>query len=239
MTIRLDRLAEAAAARSSLYRAQKDRPAQRRAGEHPGCLTSAVMPAQMRFDSAPAEIGSDPLANPGLDFIGIASSTNSGYPMWDAAGEYTEIVAPGAFRSSLALGPALDVPLVLDHTSIRRVARTTIPAGQLGHLELSETELGLLCRAVLDPTDPDVAYIAPKIASGLITEMSFRFSIDAGEWSKDFTTFTITDAGLQRGDVSIVGFGANPNTPLALSRAASPQPAQAVRSFLVRDSDLR
>src|ERR1700744_4676297 len=100
--------------------------------------------------------------------------------MWDQGGPYDEIVAPGAFQQSLSLGDQLDVPLVLQHDDLRRIARTSIPAGRPGHLALAETQMGLACRAQLDPNDPDVAYILPKLASGLVSEMSFRFVIDSG-----------------------------------------------------------
>jgi hypothetical protein len=42
--------------------------------------------------------------------------------------------------------------------------------------------------------------------------MSFRFMITAGRWSDDFTTYTIQRFDIHRGDVSIVGYGANPHT---------------------------
>ena len=34
--------------------------------------------------------------------------------------------------------------------------------------------------------------------------MSFAFILDEGRWSEDFTTFTITQVDLDRGDVSAV-----------------------------------
>lgn len=262
----------AAQMRRSMYRAKADRPSQRRSLITHGGRPAAQFRAQMRFmtggdvDTAPGMVpaaggwtaGDD--GSNGVDelfFIGLASSTNSPYEMFDQAGPYHEIVAPGAFRSSLMLGTSLDVPLVIQHDDARRIARTTIPAGQPGHLSLAETDAGLECRAQLDPNDPDVAYISRKIASGLMTEMSFRFEITSGEWSPDFSQYVISSANLQRGDVSIVGYGANPNTSAGLAaRGRMTEAAErelyrqlaakydvpervTPRVFTVRDDDLR
>jgi hypothetical protein len=131
-----------------------------------------------------------------------------------------------------------------------------------GHLALTETGDGLECLAPeLDLEDTDVAYIARKIRSGLVTEMSFKFRIIRGQWSPDWTEYHIQEADIHRGDVAICGYGANPNTiaemrtpaltevlagaseaeqraayaDLAARFAAAP----ARRSLCVLDSDLR
>lgn len=221
-------LREAAVKRSTLYRARADRPQQRTSAVTHAGRAAASFVTEFRFDDAPA--------GPGLNFVGMASSTNSPYEMWDSAGPYEEVVERGAFASSLALGRNLDVPLVIEHDAIRRIARTTIPSGQVGHLELSESDKGLMCSALLDPNDVDVQYILPKLRAGLLSEMSFRFVIDSGEWSADYSRFTIKSANINRGDVSLVGWGANPNTTAALRTET---PKTVARSFVVRDSDLR
>lgn len=141
-------------------------------------------------------------------FDGYASRTEVPYPMWDLFGEYTEIVSLGAFAKTLAANP--DVPLVLGHDSLQRIASTSN-----GSLQLSEDGHGLRVQAELNPADLDVAYIMPKLtrdAAGrepLISEMSFRFSIVSSQWSPDYSELRITEVDLDRGDVSIVGFGAN------------------------------
>lgn len=144
-----------------------------------------------------------------INFSGYASVTNRGYPMWDAFGPYTETVDSGAFSRTLSKNP--DVPLVLGHDSMRRIARTTN-----GTLRLNEDGKGLAVDADLDPADHDVSYSIPKIRSGLYDEMSFRFGIDEGEWSEDFSEFNIRQVDLNRGDVSIVGYGANPFTSMSV-----------------------
>lgn len=153
----------------------------------------------------------------GLDFLGYATVSERGYEMWDFFGPYTEIVTAGAGERTLAT-PNLDVPLVLGHDSMRRIARTTNDT-----LFLTEDDTGLRSAAPsLDPTDADVAYIAPKVHAGLIDEMSFRFLIVSGQWSQDYTEFRINEYDIHRGDVSIVGYGANPFTSAEL-RSKQPQ----------------
>jgi len=76
----------------------------------------------------------------------------------------------------------------------------------------------------LDRTDGDVAYILPKLESGLVDEMSFRFRIEAGSWSPDWSTYAIEKYDIHRGDVAIVGYGANPHTQGAGMRS-QPLPA--------------
>lgn len=180
------------------------RPTERRSGEDPGSFRGLV--TQARPELRESGTGG------GLGFWGLACRTDFGYEMWDWAGPYTESVDPGAFSASLARAD-LDVPLVLQHVDLRRIARTTIPAGQPGHLTLTETEDGLEALAEdLDPEDADVRYILPKIRSGLVTEMSFKFRITKGQWSPDWMEYHIQEVDIHRGDVAICGYGANPGT---------------------------
>lgn len=191
--------AEAAQARAAGTRAPADRPSQRRAAEDPTATATVRAAASIELRETPGTAG--------LHFTGYASVTGRGYDMWDFAGPYTEMVAPGAFAKTLA-DPDLEVPLVLAHDPLRRIART-----KNGTLTLTEDATGLLVDApALDPADLDVAYIAPKLRTGMIDEMSFRFSITAGSWSPDWTEYHIDEVDLHRGDVAIVGYGANPYT---------------------------
>ena len=148
---------EAAVARAAGVRQRADRPSQRRSAES-GSSFRASFAAAIELRAKGEE--SDALA-----FEGLASATERGYEMWDMWGPYTEIVSAGAFADSLVRAD-LDVPLVLGHDQLRRIARTTN-----GTLQLEETDEGLMVRATLDPADTDVAYIAPKLRAGLIDEM--------------------------------------------------------------------
>ncbi len=148
-----------------------------------------------------------------LIFEGFASVTGQGYDMYDWAGKYTEFVHVGAFAETLAQSD-LDVPLVLDHVSSRRIARTGNPTSPLMLTEVTTgatTGLKVLAPS-LDRSDPDTAYIVPKLQSKLIDEMSFRFMITSGRWSDDWTEYHIHAVDIHRGDVAIVGYGANPHT---------------------------
>lgn len=141
-----------------------------------------------------------------VEFDGLASATERGYEMYDWYGPYTEVIDAGAFDETLARSD-LDVPLVLAHDQLRRIARTT-----LGTLDLAVTDEGLAVAARLDPADLDVAYIVPKLRAGLVDEMSFAFRIESGQWSPDYMEYRITRVDIHRGDVAIVGYGANPYT---------------------------
>lgn len=223
----------AAEARSSgdqyAPRGLASRPIERRSGEDFGSFRGLVTPAKPQIREAAA-------GGTGLEFFGLACRVDYGYEMWDWAGPYTEVVSPGAFAKTLAQ-EGLDVPLVLQHIDLRRIARTTIPAGEMGHLTLTETADGLECLAAeLDPADADVAYIVPKIRSGLVTEMSFKFRITKGTWSPDWTQYNIEEVDIHRGDVAICGYGANPGTMAEVRKPSLAVPA--ARSFLVLDSDL-
>lgn len=188
-----------ARARAEGIAQRSDRPRQRRCAQDGAARASVSAPATIAL----REQGD----GTALTFDGYASTYERGYEMWDFFGPYTEIVSAGAGASSLARGD-LDVPLVLAHDSLRRIARTTN-----GSLTLTEDEHGLHVLAPnLDPADADVAYIAPKLRAGLIDEMSFMFRITRGQWSPDYTEYRIDEFDLHRGDVAIVGYGANPYT---------------------------
>lgn len=215
-----DLIEAAAAARSAGVRTTGDRPAQRRSLETAGSPPVARVAATEEIRASSA--------GDGLHFHGLASATDTPYEMWDMFGPYTEIVTAGAFGKTLAQ-PNLDVPLVLNHDSLRRIADTVT-----GTLSLAETERGLEADAPnLDPKDQDVAYIVPKIRAGLIREMSFRFQITKGQWSPDWMEYHIEEVELQRGDVAIVGYGANPHTSSELRTPPSQDLARRSDAFVI------
>lgn len=208
---------EAAAERSHAVGRRRDsRPGQRRSGENERSSRGARVPAGISLRAAGGDSSS-------LIFEGHASAFERGYEMWDWYGPYTEIVDAGAATTTLAqTSPPLDTTLNLGHDQMRRIASTIVPARQL---TLSADDIGLHVLAPdLDPDDADVQYIAPKLRSGLITEMSFAFRIVRGEWSPDYTQYRIMEFDLHRGDVAIVGYGASPHTDGALRKATAPAP---------------
>ena len=209
---------QAAEARAGQVRALADRPRQRRCAEDVASSARVAIRSQLVLRES---------STGGLAFEGYASITERAYGMWDMFGPYDEIVSAGAFTDTLNRAD-LDVPLVLQHDQLRRIARTTA-----GSLFLAEDDQGLRVSAPeLNPDDVDVAYITPKLRSGLIDEMSFAFRIDSGQWSPDYTEFRINRVDIHRGDVAIVGFGANPYTVADLVEAAWKAPDETARAVL-------
>src|SRR5881392_1154106 len=96
--------AESAAARSNQMNTRASRPMQRRSAEEPdsGAWVSAKIERMQFMDRNAHEMDL-------MNFRGYASMSERGYTMHDMFGEYTEVVARGAFASSL-LREDLDVP---------------------------------------------------------------------------------------------------------------------------------
>lgn len=138
---------------------------------------------------------------------GCASVVERGYEMWDAFGEYTEIVDARAFDHTIAASP--DVVFLLNHAGLA-MARTTN-----GSLTLTVDGEGLQTEAMLNPQRSDVADLLAAIDDGVVTEMSFAFRITDGAWSPDYSEYRILRVDLDRGDVSAVNYGANPHTSIA------------------------
>ncbi|WP_291378870.1 HK97 family phage prohead protease [Demequina sp.] len=198
------RRATAATERAAKTRMLADRPSHRRCAE--GLASGARVAARVSEFRV-----SEPSTSGIVRFDGYASVTEKPYEMWDWYGPYDEVVRAGAFRQTL-LQSDLDVPFVIVHDQIRRIARTI-----MGTLHLEETEHGLHVGADLDTRDSDVAYIVPKLipnetGHSLVDEMSFSFRIIKGLWSPDYMQYDIEQVDLHRGDVAIVGYGANPYT---------------------------
>jgi HK97 family phage prohead protease len=169
-------------------------------------------------------------ANGYLTFDGLASSTSmrqgsitndgnlirdNGYDM----GWYTERIMQGAFTKTLSENP--DVQLLINHEGLP-LARTSN-----GTLDLRENpERGLEFVARVDENDPDAQMLARKVETGLMDQCSFAFRITRREWDETKENMDILEVNMNRGDVSVVNYGANPAT------------AVAVRSLLVALADL-
>jgi hypothetical protein len=95
----------------------------------------------------------------------------------------------------------------------RAFPRAGMTFGFAGAITQSEAES---VAADLDPSDPDVARIEKKIDRGDLDEMSFAFRVTGQVWNDDYTEREITEVSLNRGDVSVVTFGANPATSATL-----------------------
>lgn len=127
----------------------------------------------------------------------------------DIGGVFVEQIARGAFKNALKRGD--DVEFLINHGGLP-IARSTA-----GNLYLEEDDKGLKMRAVLDPTDPDVQRIIPKMRAKMLDQMSFAFQATGQTWDTPGDgpdVRTITDVMLY--DVSVVNRGAYPQTSIAL-----------------------
>ncbi len=166
---------------------------------------------ERRVFAAKLEVRAKPDGTGGTryELDGYASAYDSSYRMFDAFGEYEEVVRAGSGAKTLSENP--DVVLVFNHAGMP-MART-----KAGNLELSEDEHGLHMRAPdLNGNLSVVRDVVTNIEDGNLDEMSFAFRVTKQEWSPDWMQRDITEYSLHRGDVSVVTYGANPATSVAL-----------------------
>jgi len=174
---------------------------------------------ETRTVTTPVELRDD--TGDGLVISGYAATFGSVYDM----GPFREQVDRAAFRDTL--DQRADVRLLVDHAG-QPLART-----RSGTLTLSADDHGLLMRATLEPTDPDVQCLVPKMRRGDLDQMSIAFRVhgDGGDtWdytSEDKPLRTLRTLNLNGGDVSVVTYPANPTTSVAL-RALDLREAQLV-----------
>lgn len=181
------------------YRAQADRPSQRR------CAERAGSPAVARAILHGVEMRDEPDPTDGtVGFRTYASIVEHAYDMWDMFGPYTESIATTAFDETLAAQP--DVAFLLNHGGMT-LARTVSRTLTLGH-----DDTGLWYAPRLDPQNSVVRDVMSGVRRGDLSESSFAFRIIRGSWSPDYTAYRIEQVDLNRGDVSIVNYGANPAT---------------------------
>ena len=138
---------------------------------------------------------------------GYASTTEQRYEMWDMFGPYHEVVSRDAFDKTLAAAPM--VVFRFNHGG------TAMATTSNGRLELEADALGLRTRAWINPKRADVRDLITAMEDKDVTEQSFMFMINDGEWNEDYTEFRIQEVDLDRGDVGPVTYGANPNTMIA------------------------
>ncbi|MEV5953734.1 HK97 family phage prohead protease [Streptomyces sp. NPDC051987] len=168
--------------------------------ERPATLQHRALPFRdVELRAKPDGTGGDTLT-----FTGYACVTEVGYEMEDWLGPFTEVVRQGAFTKTLAEGA--DVPFLVNHTGLT-LART-----KSGTMRLAEDDTGLHTEADLDPASPHVQALRSAMDRGDVDEMSFGFWITRQQWSPDFDQRDILEVSLNKGDVSIVNYGANPNT---------------------------
>lgn len=138
---------------------------------------------------------------------GYASVTETVYEMWDWLGPYGEVVRAGAFAKTL--GENAGVQLLLNHGGLS-MAYTRNSVGPT--LRLAEDSTGLHMEADVNTERPDVRTMVAAIEDGDVDEMSFAFRCTRQQWSPDYDQRDILEVDMHRGDVSVVNFGANPDT---------------------------
>jgi HK97 family phage prohead protease len=158
----------------------------------------------------------------GLTLEGYASTFGVFYPIGVGVDEK---MRPGAFKRSLAEGPA--VALRVEHSALP-LAHT-----KGGTLELSEDRTGLLTVASLNPRDPDVQSLQAKAENSPL-QMSFAFRCNKDSWNEDRSRREVIEAGLHKGDVSIVCYGANEATGLSINARAGASSLEERRAFAER-----
>lgn len=136
---------------------------------------------------------------------GYASTFNDPYPIYrDFAGnEYLEIISPDAFAEA----DMSDVILQYDHRG-HVYARTSNNT-----LLIEPDEHGLFIAADLSRSQIS-RDLYEEIASGLITRMSWAFTVAADEFDHETRTTTITRVK-KIFDVSAVSLPADPNTEIS------------------------
>lgn len=156
-----------------------------------------------------------------LKFTGFASVTcadhdddSSAYEMEDWLGPWTESILAGAFKNTIE--QSCDTAFLINHQGMT-LART-----KSGTMKLSEvTEpnaspiygvTGLYTEAQLDPQNPLVQQVRSAVERGDLDEMSFAFRIMRQEWNEDWDRRWIGEVSLDKGDSSLVNYGANPHT---------------------------
>jgi len=164
----------------------------------------------------------------GFHLDGLASTYNQAYPV----GYFDERVAKGAFDRTMRSSP--DVRLLVDHEG-QPLGRTSS-----GTLTLdAANDRGYRAQSDLEPSDPDVQRLAPKMKRGDLNQMSFAFRVPSGgdEWdyTGDRPMRTLKEINMQGGDVSIVTYPANPGTMASLRADRGQQEA----SWVLADAMLR
>jgi hypothetical protein len=178
----------------------------------------------------PAEIRAD--ENGGIRVSGYAAVFNQ---KADICGCFEEVIEPGAFRSALGRD---DVVFVINHDGLP-LART-----RSGTLILREDDKGLFMETMLDPEDPDVKSIIPKMKRGDLDKMSFAFTATRQEWDDTVEPPLRRIKEVELYDVSIVTNPAYEGTEIGLRaldkmKAERPDPAAAIATRLRMKQGLR
>jgi HK97 family phage prohead protease len=141
---------------------------------------------------------------------GYAAVFNS---MSQDLGGFREVIRRGAFTHTIAQGA--DVRFLINHDGMP-LART-----KSGTLRLAEDNRGLRIDATLDPTDPDVQRLLPKMRRGDLSQMSFGFRTLKDAWRQEGADQIRELHAVDLFDVSAVTYPAYQSTEVALRSLAA------------------
>ena len=149
-----------------------------------------------------------------LKFTGFACVTDARYEMEDWLGTFGETVSKGSFTKTLNEGA--DCAFLLNHRGMT-LARTK--PGTMKLAEVTEPGLspvtgvtGLHSEALFDPQNMYVQAMRSAVERGDLDEMSFAFRVMRQEWNDAYDERYINEVSVDKGDVSLVNYGANPHT---------------------------
>lgn len=125
---------------------------------------------------------------------------------------FREVIAPGAFKRTLASGNPVFLLVNHDMDSL------PLASTQSGTLKLSEDNVGLRMDAELDPKNPRAVELASALERGDVDKMSFAFSVAPGGDNKEEGLRTLTDLDLF--EVSVVTFPAYDSTSVGMRSQA-------------------
>lgn len=149
-----------------------------------------------------------------LLFRGHASTTEQPYDVYGGTFPgWVETMARGAFKRTIKNNA--DVVFLINHEGM------ALAGTRAGTLDLEEDSVGLADAARLNPKVSAVSDLYELTGDGTMTEQSFAFRVVQDAWFDDDgdpadeqtgTHRRILEVNMNRGDVSAVNFGANPNT---------------------------
>ena len=159
-----------------------------------------------------------------FQFNGYAATFEQPFEMWDFWGDlYYEVLGAGACTRTLA--NQADVQFLIGHNE----AGIPLARTKSGTMQLSADSHGLEVNVPsLDGSSPLVQALASAMDRKDMDEMSIGFVTTAQAWSPDWMERRISEINLNRGDVSMVCWAANPNAAGA-SMSAVPVSEAAAR----------
>ena len=161
---------------------------------------------------------------------GYATTFDDPYTLFSYEGvDYKEVIDRNAIDANTVMD---DVIFQYDHGGMVFARKKN------GTLQLSIDEHGLKVEADLSKT-PDARNMYENIDSGMVSEMSWAFTVDGNSYDEDTHTRTIKH--IKRiFDVSAVSIPANPNTDIAAARAyIDGEIEKAAKEFLSREAQKR